>query len=85
MTTLLDDALLPTADAAAIEADLAELEKRLLACREEIARLSAAEDPAKGVYKAAEIHEAKQLHMALRYQKDLRLARLNRLRLEADF
>lgn len=81
MTSLLDDASLPT-DAPGLTAELADLESRLSFCRAEIQRLMDAEDPAAGVFHSAAIHEAKQLLMMLRYQKDLRAARLNRLRVE---
>lgn len=81
MTNPLDDASLPT-DAPGLTADLAELETRLTACRAEIQRLMDAENPAAGICHSAAIHEAKQLLMMLRYQKDLRAARLNRLRLD---
>jgi hypothetical protein len=75
MTNLLDDALLPT-DAAGLAEEIAELETRLTACRAEIQRLMAEEDPARGIVHCAPIHKAKQLLMMLRYQKDLRAARL---------
>ena len=77
---LLDDASLPT-DAPGLTTELAELETRLTACRAEIQRLMKAEDPAGGVFHSGAIHQAKQLLMMLHYQKDLRTARLNRLRL----
>lgn len=80
MTSLLDDASLPT-DAPGLTAELADLEGRLSVCRAEIQRLMDAEDPSAGVFHSTAIHEAKQLLMMLRYQKDLRAARLNRLRL----
>ena len=78
MTSLLDDASLPT-DPEALAAEIAELETRIAASQEEMKRLMAEEDFAAGIFKAGEIHAVKQLHMALRYQKDLRVARLNRL------
>lgn len=78
MTSLLDDALLPT-DPEALAAEITELEARLAASSGEIKRLMAEEDVAAGIFRAEEIHAAKQLHMALRYQKDLRTARRNRL------
>ena len=79
MQNLLDDASLPT-DIPGLTAELAELEKRLSACQEDIQKLMAAEDPAKGVFYSAEIHDAKKTLMMLRYQKDLRTVRLNHLR-----
>lgn len=81
MPNLLDDASLPT-DASGLLADLADLENRLSACQDEIQRLMAAEDPARGIVHSGPIHEAKQLLMMLRYQKELRVVRLNRLRQE---
>ena len=83
MPSLLDDASLPT-DACGLQKDLEELDKRLDACRDEIRSLMEAENPETGIFRATEIHAAKQLLSMLRYQKDLRSAHLNRLRLEAD-
>ncbi len=80
MTSLLDDASLPT-DEPGLTAELAELETRLALCQDEIRRLMGAEDPVAGVFHSAAIHEAKQLLMMLRYQKDLRVARRNQLRI----
>ena len=81
MISLLDDASLPT-DAEGLLAEIAELDKRIAACQEELKRLTAEEDIAAGIFRAEEIHAIKQLHMALRYQKDLRAARRNRLLME---
>ena len=81
MTSLLDDASLPT-DVPGLTAELLELETRMANCRREIQRLMDAEDPASGVFHSAAIHEAKQVLMMLRYQKDLRVARINRLGVE---
>lgn len=78
MLRLLDDASLPT-DPADIETEIAELDKRLAACREELKKLMDEEDFVTGTFRADEIHAIKQLHMALRYQKDLRVATRNRL------
>lgn len=72
---LLDDASLPT-DRPGLEAQLAEIENKLEMNLETIRGLMASEDPRKGIFYAAEIHEAKQLGMMLRYQKELRRARL---------
>lgn len=80
MAELLDDALLPT-DREGLEAELAEIDKRLLENQAKIKSLMDAENPSDGVFFAAEIHEAKQRSMLLRYQKDLRTARLNALNL----
>ena len=79
MPSLLDDASLPT-DAPGLQAELAVLESSLSACQAKIQGLMAAEDPIKGIFHASAIHEAKQMLMMLRYQKDLRLARLGQLR-----
>lgn len=78
MTSLLDDASLPT-DREGLEADIKEIDKRLAENQAKIQALMDAEDPASGVFHAADIHEAKQLSMMLRYQKDLRTVRLNAL------
>lgn len=83
MTNLLDDASLPT-DAPALEAELAELEERLQACQNDIRQLMAAEDPARGIWHATSIHEAKQTIMMLRYQREVRATRLRLLRLEKE-
>lgn len=80
MTNLLDDASLPT-DITGLETQIGELDARMTACRASIGDLMAAENPAAGVFHAEAIHEAKQLLMMLRYQKELREARLGRLRL----
>jgi hypothetical protein len=76
-TELLDDSALPD-DPDALRAELAELEVRLNACEADVRGFMAQEDPAVGRFLAAEIHEKKQLRMMLRYQRDLRRARLNR-------
>jgi hypothetical protein len=76
---LLDDESLP-ADQTGLEAEIAEVERRMEACRAEARALMASEDPQAGIFHARAIHESKQRHMMLRYQKDLRVARLNRLR-----
>lgn len=78
MTSLLDDASLPT-DPEGLLAEITELDTRIASCQMELKRLTAEEDFAVGIFRAEEIHEVKQLHMALRYQKDLRAARRNRL------
>lgn len=83
MTHLLDDALLPT-DPDGLRAEITELDTRLAACDAEVRLLMQQEDPATGRWCAAEIHEKKQLRMMLRYQRDLRTARLNRCALEAE-
>lgn len=81
MTDLLDDASLPN-DVPGLEAEIAVAEKAMAVCREKIKSLIAAEDPAAGLFHAKAIHELKQRLMMLRYQKDLRAARLGRLRME---
>ncbi|MDR2487914.1 MAG: hypothetical protein LBD42_00140 [Desulfovibrio sp.] len=78
MRKLLDDASLPT-DAGALAVEAAELERRLDACRVEIQRLMDEEDPLRGIVHSAAIHQAKQSLMMLRYQRDLRVALLNRI------
>lgn len=79
MADLLDDASLPT-DPDGLEAEIVEAERRMAACRDEIKSLMAAEKPAEGLFHAEAIHALKQQLMMLRYQKDLRAARLGRLR-----
>ncbi len=74
---LLDDSRLPV-DPEALRVEIADLEGRLAACEAAIRSLVAEENPAAGRFLAAEIHEKKQLRMMLRYQRDLRVARLNR-------
>ena len=78
---LLDDTALP-GDAPALKLQIADVEARQQACLAHIRALVASEDPAKGIFHAAAIHEAKQRKMMLQYQKDLRIARLNRLGME---
>ncbi len=79
MTKPLDDASLPT-DKDALKAEIVEVERRLKDCLDHIKALADDEDPARGVFHAAAIHEAKQLRMMLQYQKDVRVARLNRMK-----
>jgi hypothetical protein len=81
MTLLLDDASLPT-DEEGLQAQMAELDRRLAENQGRVQELMRAEDPAAGVFHAEAIHEAKQLAMMLRYQKELRQVRLNALRLQ---
>lgn len=78
MQELLDDASLPT-DADGLRAQILILEERLQNCEQDIKDLMAGEAPAQGLDNAAAIHEAKQIKMMLRYQKDLRQVRLNLL------
>jgi hypothetical protein len=77
VTDLLDDASLPT-DIPALKAEIAVLERKMRDCAVRIKELMAGEDPAAGIFHAPAIHEAKQLLMMLRYQKELRTARINR-------
>ena len=74
----LDDELLPN-DAAALTEQIAEVDARLKACDNHIVELMAKEDPAGGVFFAAEIHEAKQNKFKLVYQRAVRVAKLNRI------
>lgn len=78
MVKLLDDASLPT-DRNGLEAEIAEIDRRLQENQAGIQSLINAEDVAAQVFHASEIHEAKQLSMLLRYQRDLRTVRLNAL------
>ena len=83
MAELLDDALLPT-DRDGLETQIADIDRRLQENFETIRTLMAAETPGEGVFLASEIHEAKQLSMLLRYQKDVRTVRLNALLQNGD-
>lgn len=78
MHQLLDDASLPT-DPDGLRAQIQLLEERLQSCEQNIKTLMAEEYPAQGLDNAAAIHEAKQIKMMLRYQKDLRRVRLNQM------
>ncbi|MDR2892064.1 MAG: hypothetical protein LBV80_03115 [Deltaproteobacteria bacterium] len=62
-----------------LEKRLAELADELVACQTRIRELSAAENPATGVFFAAEIHAARQNKLVLEFKKQLCRARLNRL------
>ena len=79
MQELLDDASLPT-DPDGLRAQLLILEERLQRCEQDIKDLMADENHEQGHTNAAAIHEAKQIKMMLRYQKDLRTVRLNQLK-----
>lgn len=76
----------PSADASspndipALEAELAEIDRQIASCRAEIKNLIDQENLAAGVIHAAAIHERKQAHMVLRYQKELLAAKIGRLR-----
>jgi hypothetical protein len=67
-----------SADPGVLAAEAHALEQRMAACRDDIRRLSAEEDPVRGIVHAAAIHQAKQALMVLRYERDLRLARIRR-------
>jgi hypothetical protein len=67
-------------DRPGLEARIRKLETAIASCNEHIRSLMDREDPAKGVFHAAAIHESKQRHMQLRYLKDVCVARLSRLR-----
>ncbi len=82
-SSLLDDASLP-ADQTGLEQEIQEVERRQAECRRRMQALLAEEDLQRGVFHAAAIHEEKQLNMMLQYQKDLRVARLNQLRLTSE-
>ncbi|MDL2316599.1 hypothetical protein LJC59_05900 [Desulfovibrio sp. OttesenSCG-928-A18] len=79
MTNQPEDESLPT-DIPGLEVALAGLEERLAHSASTIRELMESEDPARGVFHAAAIHEAKQAHMVLRYRQDFCRARLARLR-----
>lgn len=66
-------------DVAALEALLAALEGEENLWAAYIKELSALEDPASGLFYAAELHEARQYRMVIRYRKDFCRARLSRL------
>ena len=80
MTSLLDDASLPT-DIEGLEAQITDVRQRQEQCLARIRELMDAEDPARGIYHAAAIHEERQLKMMLKYQHDVRVAKRNRLRM----
>ncbi len=65
----------------ALEAEVAEYERDMAACEQEIRRLMAAEDPAAGVYFAQELHAARHDKMRLVTEIQLRRVKINRLRL----
>lgn len=69
-------------DVPGLEKRLAELEVEQQDQQQRIRELSAAENPAAGIFFAAEIHEARQYKMMLQFKKDYCRAKLNRLRLE---
>jgi hypothetical protein len=77
MTLPLDDASLPT-DEAGLRAEIAELDRHLAENQARVRELMDQEDPDRGIFNAAAIHEAKQMGMMLRYQKELRQARIRR-------
>ena len=83
MVKLLEDASLP-ADKVTVEAKIDEIDKYLQENHTKIQTLMDAEDPSKQIFHAVEIHEAKQMNMLLRYQRDLRTVRLNALLLGKD-
>lgn len=68
------------ADIPGLEKHLADVELLLSNAQNSIRELMAREDPARGIFHAEAIHEAKQRHMQLRYVKDFCAARLARLR-----
>lgn len=59
-------------------------QQELKALDAEQKRLFAAEDPAKGVYFAAEIHQNRQAKNQLQVQMQFAQVRLNRLKMEAE-
>jgi hypothetical protein len=67
-------------DQPGLETHIRKLEAAITSSNEHIRSLMEREDPAKGVFHAAAIHESKQRHMQLRYLKDFCVARLSRLR-----
>ena len=79
MPNLPDDASLPD-DIPTLEAQIGEIEQAKADCEAALRRLTEAEDHAKGVFFAQEIHEARQLRLQLEVQKELRRVRTNRIR-----
>ena len=67
-----------------LEVMITELEARLAACDQEQKDLMAAEDPANGVFHAAEIHANRQQKNQLEATRQFAQVRLNRLRMEAE-
>lgn len=64
-----------------LTACLAAIDAEETAWQEYIRQLSAGEDPAKGVFFAAELHEARQHKMQLSYLRACCKGKINRLRL----
>lgn len=79
----LDDASLPNS-IPELTAQIALLEEQGRVCEAAVRQLCEAENPARGVFFAREIHEARQRKLQLEVQKELRRVRINRLRLPAD-
>lgn len=67
-----------------LEAEVAFIEAAQKRCDDMIRDLMSKEDPAKGVFFPAEIHELHQQKNMLETHKEFRRVRMRRLRLEAD-
>ena len=63
-------------DQPGLTARIRELEAAITSCNAHVYSLMAQESPAEGVFHAAAIHTAKQMHMQLHYLKDVCIARL---------
>lgn len=96
MTNLPDGASLPVKDSlpgddvlsddiAELEAQMALFEQAQKDCEIALRRLVEAEDTAKGITFAKEIHEARQLKLQLGVSRELRRVRINRIRANAAF
>lgn len=66
-------------DISALEVRLDELGEEEKLWNAYIKELSALENPARGVFYATELHEARQYRMVVKYRRDFCLARLKRL------
>jgi len=69
-----------TEDIEAIQREIADFEARQAECQSRIKALLAEEDPVAGVFRHAEIHEAKQEKLRLDFEVLYRRARIKRLR-----
>lgn len=74
----LDDASLPT-DRAGLNAELSIVEAELADLVAELRGLMNAENPAQGIFHAREINQLRQNKIKLEFQRQLRVARINRL------
>jgi len=67
-------------DIEAIQREIADYEALQAQCQARIKALLAEEDPLAGVFRHAEIHEAKQEKLRLDFEVQYRRAKINRMR-----